>query len=336
MFGPNLIAVMVDISRYLRIAFSLLVSLCLAMILANLFWGDAQVHYTHRAGMVLFPIFLLFFYLVGFVLAISWLFFWRDLFARQRQKHHPRRTLFGLMVLCVGVGAGSYDSKIGFLAMACLIYWMMTGRISGQPGWSLGNMRQTPWHENLYLAVMVTLVVYAGVAILSRPPDPGAAVPTGTPAFQLEHAHHETPELRRALVRFPDAQSCLQHGADATRRDDLRLMDWGQIETTGEAQVCISRLLHGWGGVSDATEWFSAQGLRSSSSGFNSKQPYEQRDGTLRVTAGWSIKTNGPLFPTTGIIQRILHATPYAMNVDATFSANGIELLFLQVSYSTL
>lgn len=240
------------------------------------------------------------------------------------------------MVLCLGVIAGFYHSGIGFFAVMCLIYWLMTGRVSGQPGWSLRNIRQTPWHENFYLAVMAAGIAWAGLAFLSRPADPGAGVAAGTPPFQMEHAHHETAGHRRALVRFPDTQSCLQSGAHATRRNDLLLMDWDLIETTQEAQICIFRLLHGWGGVTDATEWLSSQGLRSSGNGFNSEKPFEQRDGTLRVDAGWSIKTNGPRFPTTGVIRRILRATPYAMTVNATFSADGSTLLFLQVGYSTL
>ncbi|MGK7753501.1 MULTISPECIES: hypothetical protein [unclassified Roseovarius] len=65
-------------------------------------------------------------------------------------------------------------------------------------------------------------------------------------------------------------------------------------------------------------------------------QPHRTHDGKLRVGGGWSIRRNGPRFPTTGVIRRSLRATPYGMSVSATFSGDGAELLYVSINFSTL
>ncbi|MEO0762273.1 MAG: 2Fe-2S iron-sulfur cluster-binding protein, partial [Pseudomonadota bacterium] len=48
-------------------------------------------------------------------------------------------------------------------------------------------------------------------------------------------------------------------GARVEVRDDLLAMDWDRIRNASDAEVCIFRLLHGWGGVGAAQSWLEAQ-----------------------------------------------------------------------------
>lgn len=64
--------------------------------------------------------------------------------------------------------------------------------------------------------------------------------------------------------------------------------------------------------------------------------PYTAFDGTLRVAASWSVRENGPRFPTRGLVRRIFHAVPYGMSVNATYDPTGQELLFITIDFSTL
>lgn len=157
----------------------------------------------------------------------------------------------------------------------------------------------------------------------------------GTPEFKVRHDNDLTPDVKRALLRFPDSQSCLQANADAEKQDDLSLMNWNKIVNDGDATVCAFRLLHDWGDVSKATTWLQAQGL-SVGPTYSSAQPYIGADGTQRVTGTWSIKHDGPRFPASGKIRRIFSATGYGMGVNATYSPDGQSLLFVRFSRSTL
>ncbi|MGK7651380.1 hypothetical protein ACSQ76_02790 [Roseovarius sp. B08] len=137
------------------------------------------------------------------------------------------------------------------------------------------------------------------------------------------------------MRHFPDPQSCLREGSDATERQDLLQMDWDRIDTIGDAKVCIFRLLHVWGGADAAALRLEAQGFRVGT-GAGVYQPHRTHDGKLRVGGGWSIRRNGPRFPTTGVIRRSLRATPCGMRVSATFSGDGAELLYVSINFSTL
>lgn len=124
----------------------------------------------------------------------------------------------------------------------------------------------------------------------------------------------------------------LEDGARAEHHQDLLRMDWDKISNSHEAQVCMFRLLHTWGGIADAQIWLESQGFnveKFSGSGFD-------HDGTLRMDGSWSIRENGPRFPTSGLLKRILPAVPHKMNINATFTRNGRELLYIDIGFITL
>ncbi|TCU20768.1 hypothetical protein EV130_112142 [Rhizobium azibense] len=56
----------------------------------------------------------------------------------------------------------------------------------------------------------------------------------------------------------------------------------------------------------------------------------------LRISASYSIRKNGPKFPTRGIVRRAFGSIPYGMSVDATWSKDGQRLLWVETGFSTL
>lgn len=321
--------------RGLRIVFAVTVAVFAAAMLGSLFWSGADGHPAYRAGSVLFVLFF-----VGAVLVpitvFSAVFIGLDALARTnpglRRLGHP---LVGL-ALAAGIALGHVQGLIGTLFVFLFFYWVLAGRVIGRAGYSF----RAPWRGGVmelgYIAFALWLLVPWGVSLGSlalasvRPVDPGA------PAYAVQYEHQQNVFLRRALIRFPDAQSCLLAGADATVRGDLIEMDWDSIRSAADAEVCIFRLLHGWGAVSEAQSWLEAQGLSVSPGLFSSARPYQSSQGLLRVDGGWSIRENGPLFPTRGPIRRAFAASAYGMNVVTTFSADGAVLLYVQVDFSTL
>ena len=323
------------VSRFFRVLFCVVISILPALTIASLLWSEAEGHYTHVAAMPLFlvgflsPVFAL------FAVGVSSLLYWLDVTASRKGGLTPRQSFVLVLALVAGVFTGYVSLLLGAFFLLLLFYWVLTGRVAGKPGWSIRYFWQTRWDEKIYLLVMSTLLLVGigkGVSQLAYADLPARP---GTPAFSVKYDHQMHSGVKRAMRRFPDRQSCLKPGADASKRQDLVKMDWDRIATTSEAEVCIFRLLHGWGGVVDAAEWLEAQGFRVEES-FSSQSPYVDIDGSLRVVGGWSIKQKGPRFPTSGVIRRILHAVPYGMNVNATYGSDGRELLFLKIDASTL
>jgi hypothetical protein len=139
-----------------------------------------------------------------------------------------------------------------------------------------------------------------------------------------------------AMMDFPDPASCLKEAeTDDLSTDRLKEMDWDRIENEDEAEVCMFRLLGSYENLSYATDWFEAQGFDVPPN-FSSARPYIESDGTQRVTGGDSIRKNGPKFPTNGVIRRAFRSIPYGMSVDATWSKDGKQLLWVKTGFSTL
>lgn len=322
-------------SRFIRVLFSVMVCLVAALIISAFLWPYVEGHYTHRAAAPLFILLFLSPFFAGFIIIVTIIFYWLDRRAFRGSGGSPKRSIFLLLLFSAGALTGFVHALIGAFFIFLLLYWFMTGRVAGRPGWSIRYFWSTKWDEKIYLIAMIalfspTIYVKASEIFYSALP-----VQPGTPAFQVQYERQMNSDLARGLRKFPDVQSCLERGANATRHDDLVRMDWDKIATNGDAKICMFRLLHEWGGVTEAASWLEAQGFRVGES-FSSKAPYVGRDGTLRVDGGWSIKTFGPRFPTSGVIRRILRATPYGMNVNATYSSDGQELLYLDIGYSTL
>lgn len=222
------------------------------------------------------------------------------------------------------------------------LYWCLAGRSAGiLPNLSrlgarsskLRFLHYAAYVVLAYLGIQLTGYAYYGAKLLwvSYVAEPGL----GTPPFQLTHKRGLTAAQKVALMDFPDTASCLKQPQTGNSTDHLKEMNWDQIGNKEEAEVCIFRLLASYDDLSPATEWFEAQGFRVPED-FSSARPYVDRGDTLRVSASYSIRTNGPKFPTRGVVRRAFQSLAYGMGVNATWSANGRQLLGVSVSFSYL
>lgn len=343
------------LSRYLRILLSVAVSAYAAQVLLLLM--DAAVtpiateHYLRRlAGPIFFMAFILPITL-AFLLVASLILHIADGWARRRPMPTGRQSTAVFAVLAAGalsfmvVGhlVGFATIRLGtrlgaFLLLFLAIYWLMTGRLMGRPGWSISRLSSAGWGEWIYLATAIfVLVQFASIIIPAARLHAGGATTAqpGTPPFRVRHERDMTRDVMAALHKFPDPQSCLEPGADARRREDLVRMNWDRIVSDGDARVCTFRLLHEWGSVAEAADWLREQGFAVGKN-FSSERPHVERDGALRVTGAWFVNRNGPRFPTKGFARRILGAIPYSMSVDATYSPDGKTLRFVSIGYTTL
>lgn len=343
------------LSRYLRILLSVVVSAYAAQVF--LFLMDAAVtpsaaeHYLRRLAAPIFVMAFIWPVALAFLLVASLVLHIADGRARRRPMPTGRQSAAVFAVLAAGASVflivshsvGPAIVQLGirlgaFLLLFLAIYWLMTGRLMGRPGWSLSRFSGAGWGEWAYLAtaifVLVQLVSIV-VPVASFHAGGGVSAEPGTPPFRVRHEREMTRDVMAALHKFPDPQSCLEPGADARLREDIVRMDWDRIVSDGDARVCIFRLLHEWGGVAEAADWLREQGFAVGAN-FSSDRPHVERDGSLRVTGAWFVNRNGPRFPTTGFARRILAAIPYSMSVDATYSPDGKTLRFVSIAYTTL
>ncbi|MES0863200.1 hypothetical protein ABLN87_12665 [Ruegeria sp. SCPT10] len=308
--------------------------------IAHLFNDDPNIHYTHAIAIQFFLLMLLFtltspLFLLGSILA----FCLSPRIIDPERLVAPWAMLLAIALLLSAPMGFSYILLGVFLVLALLslvaLRWMKSPKIKQEYLWQPEGFRNANLPKKTFALLILGLLLYFLKSLATALYFSAVPLNTGQPEFQLQFSHRMNISVVRASYRFPDTQSCLESGADAGIREDLLRMDWDEISTTGDAKVCMFRLLHEWGGVAEAASWLEAQGFRVGEN-FNSEKPYENRDGTLRVDGGWSIKRNGPRFPTSGIVTRILKAVPYGMGVRATFSEDGEELLYLNIDFSTL
>ncbi|APO67489.1 hypothetical protein IE4872_CH01863 [Rhizobium gallicum] len=228
-------------------------------------------------------------------------------------------------------------------AAASYLYWLLAGKSAGDrlDGWrsrerygSFKFVNYAAYAVLAYLAYQLAGYVYHGGKLIwvSYVSEPGP----GTPPFQVKFERRLTASQKVAMMDFPDPASCLKKAeTDAPPLDRLKEMDWDRIDNTDDAEVCMFRLLGSYENLSYATDWFEAQGFRVPDN-FSSARPNAERDGTQRISASYSIRKNGPKFPTRGIVRRAFRSIPYGMIVNATWSKDGKQLLWVETDFSTL
>lgn len=168
----------------------------------------------------------------------------------------------------------------------------------------------------------------------------------GTPPYRTEWEVKLTEEKRkkygremgiapkRALIDFPSPRACLEEGVEVLTPETLKRMDWEKMRRTTDVNVCVFRLLAASGDISHATEWFEFQGFQVPA-GFSSANPYRDLDGSLRVYGVWSIGENGPKFQERGLVNIVVPAFAYEMNINASWTADGSQLLHVSIGYNT-
>ncbi|PLP56228.1 hypothetical protein CYK37_27200 [Mesorhizobium loti] len=250
----------------------------------------------------------------------------------------------GAALLAVGARFLSSELVAALLSAAIVgyIYWLLAGRTAGdwihawrarERGSGRGFMTYASYAVLAYLAYQLAgYLHYCGKLLwVSSISEPGL----GSPPFHVMGRRGLTGAHKVALMDFPDPHSCLENAMEELSPENLKRMDWDRIDNEAEAEVCMFRLLGSYEDMSSATDWFEAQGFRVPD-GFSSARPYADRDGTLRVSGSYSIRKNGPKFPTRGFVRRLFHSIPYGMNADATWSSNGKQLLGVRITFNTL
>ncbi|WP_298922181.1 hypothetical protein [uncultured Roseobacter sp.] len=165
----------------------------------------------------------------------------------------------------------------------------------------------------------------------NRSPRPTVEIPP----YATRYAREMSDNALDAAARFTDPQSCLVAGTENLQSPEPLMIDWARISWTAEAEVCIFRLLSALGGIEASRSFMEAQGFRMPPDNFSPENPYVHDD-ALRITAYWSIRNNGPKFPTRGVMDRLRAAAPYSMVVNVYFSQDGSRVLAVQIGYNTV
>lgn len=311
--------------RFVRILVSVTVSVIAATMISSALWSGGDGHITYRIAapllllMVVLPLTLIF---IGILTAV--LFFIDCVLKRVR--NHDVASLRWISTIWV-LGAltltslGTLVPLVGTAGIFLGLYWIMAGRLMGANDWSV---RCFPIRRQVSQLVLLVLLLVAGTMAFDRLSTVYwglLPVAPGTPQVTVQFDREMTWEMKRALRRFPNPQSCLKPGADASLHNDLLKMDWDQIRTKPEAQVCAFRLLASLGNATEAEKWVGAQGFRN----FFTRP--ETGSGNLMVQGTWSIHQNGPLFPSKGLLGRLNAAMPHTMSFSARFSPDGGTLL---------
>lgn len=227
-------------------------------------------------------------------------------------------------------------------AIVGYVYWLLAGQTAGdwihawrtrERGSGRDMVAYASYAVLAYLAYQLAGYLYYGGKLLwvSSIAEPGL----GSPPFHAMQRWGLTPAHKVALMDFPDPRSCLKSGIDELSPENLKRMDWDRINNEAEAEVCMFRLLGTYEDMSFATGWFEAQGFRVPD-GFSSARPYVEYDGTRRVSGSYSIRQNGPKFPTRGFVRRLFRSISYSMGADATWTSNGKQLLGVRITFNTL
>jgi hypothetical protein len=160
----------------------------------------------------------------------------------------------------------------------------------------------------------------------------------GEPKYQNERMAKDWPNQltvsqRAALHKFPDLNSCIKADTNSPNTEELMEMDWSKVENSAQVEICAFRILKTLGDISYATPWLERQGY-SSPENWSTENPFEERDGNLRVDGGWSVTKNGLRYPESGLKRRILSLPivfpPYSVGIYTTWSSDGSELLYVQ------
>ena len=279
-------------------------------------------------------------------------------------KNISNKWLYVAVWTLAGVGASLRLAGIPAGIICGFLYWILAGRLAGIQKSKLSNSstkattsfgRAIGYGLLLYIGYIVLGYVWYGYKMLEvtiREPSRGTPAFVGyREGFLNAYGTHkkkifgssarpqEVPELsifhKVALRDFPSAESCMKGAVFASQKYDLFGLDWEKINNEYEAEVCTFRMLKTLGGIENVTPWLEAQGFTSSEN-FSSANPHKTSYGTLSIHGSYSIRNNGPKFPTSGFVRRAFRSIPYSMGIETAWSIDGKELLYARYTFSTL
>lgn len=279
------------------------------------------------------PIFILSFYLpyalVGFGIIALWLWWSRGRKWTTRTAAFATAGAVAALTLMTGVGPPLR------LSVAAFIFVGVAARIKGR--------RNAHWVDSL-LKLEVIFLTLAAIWLLSAVNlhkgylgDQTEAANDEVPPYTTRYARQMNDRAEKVASRFSSPQACLPSESDASKQARLYAIDWDRIQTTTEAEVCMFRLLSALGGIEEFTGFMEAQGFRISLDSFSPENPFvESRDSALRATASWSVRENGPKYPTRGLLRRVIASIPYGMSTNVWYSPDGSKVLGVRITHSTL
>ncbi len=211
---------------------------------------------------------------------------------------------------------------------------------------ALPNLRN-PFHVVLSLALgfplLLGLVVWTCSGLRSLYYTHAVELDLGEPAYQNLRTTRGAPDpftdaQRAALLTFPDVASCIGSKPATATLEELRNLDWSRMKTDAHVEICTFRILRTLGNISNATPWLESQGFRSRDA-WNSDNPYIGHEGELVVDAGWNVTSKGLRWPESGFMRSVRSLAvlrPYGTSIQATYTPDGSEVLYVKVSHSRL
>lgn len=95
----------------------------------------------------------------------------------------------------------------------------------------------------------------------------------GMPAYKQLATQKDQPYFRsgrpmglqssygNSILKFPDVRSCLMASERHAETPDLRRMEWSEMESTRDVDVCVFRILSSLPSMEDGRSWFRSQGF---------------------------------------------------------------------------
>ena len=123
--------------------------------------------------------------------------------------------------------------------------------------------------------------------------------------------------FRRALVKFPDAQSCLDQNANTSIGVDLTRVDWTLITNQAQAEVCFFRISNALGDPTRTVRWLEILGF----SAYETQNPKgHYLEGWTTVHANW--KGDG-ISPFQSLSFKLEESLTYAFGLGIDFDPKG-------------
>lgn len=307
--------------RALRIFLSVMLTPLLAAMLANLVAPVEQgENLLHRFAVPIFMLGFVLLPLAGIAAAVT-----LGLTILDRKRDIAaliRAPLPALLTVGLAVPLLFLKPSAAWVVLLWPVYWLLTGRIAGQRGFSIRHFSVLSWGEKVFTPLWALLVLpvlwdwlkWSILALWLSQNPPGL----GAPPYRSQLDLPLSSAQQVALWRYPDLATC-QNGATAP------MLPWASYDKAA-AEICIFRIAAA-GGMEQMQALLMANGLRVGRIPLPSKREI--------LNAGWAVRDKGPLFGRYTWLNTLFAAVPYGISVSLTYDAAG-QLLWVQVGENLL
>lgn len=246
---------------------------------------------------------------------------------------------------CIAAPTPTQLAGVGIGAASGLVYWLLAGRLAGQPDLGRGGgVVLHPVDRLLTALFVVAAIVLTGQWAVGKVRASMFDGDPGTPAYVWTYRREMPNSLKLTLMDYPDAASCpVLEGADMPEGLPPPL-DWPRVHSHSVAKVCVFRLLQATDGLEAAAAWFEAQGFRVSREEGGQIRTYGHRTSPeIRFDAGRRLRSeqNGafvysPLILPKLPLARLFSHMAYGMSFNICYPVEGNRPLRVETSSSTL